>query len=61
LDSCSTNAGFGLKQTQKKRKKKEKKKKRKAPWVPPIFEFPLNFDNFKQIISRKFSISKKII
>jgi hypothetical protein len=39
----------------KKKKKKRKKKKRKAPWVPPIF------DNFKQIISRKFSISKKII
>jgi hypothetical protein len=44
------NGEFGLKQT---------KKNKKAPWVPPIFEFPLKFDNFKQIVSRKFSMSKK--
>jgi hypothetical protein len=43
LDTCSTNGGFGLKQT-----KKTKKNKKKAPWVPPIFEFPLNFDNLKK-------------
>jgi len=42
LDTCSTNGGFGLKQT----KEEEEKKKKKAPRVPPIFEFPLNFDNF---------------
>ncbi len=41
LDTCSTNGGFGLKQT-----KEEEEKKKKAPRVPPIFEFPLNFDNF---------------
>jgi hypothetical protein len=52
--------GFGPQQKKKTPPNKKKKKKKKAPQIPPIFEFPLKFDNFKQKISRKkFSISKK--
>jgi hypothetical protein len=58
--TCSTNGWIWPEANKQNPPKKKKKKKKKAPQIPPIFEFPLKFDNFKQKISRKkFSISKK--